>query len=214
MPTLASAVTVLQLIVSPDAVRPDVSMATLVGEVRAIWAPYVDVVLSLPGSTGPEAEHSVELRFADPPASSSAAGVDGESLGWIEFVNGEPQPVIAVSPERARRLLATATYLGQPVRRLPAGLVQRLTAIALGRAVAHELGHYLLRTPTHAAQGLMRASLRAQHLIEAVAPMQLAADDIARLRARVQAPALARSPEGVMPRGGGGSPTASSPVWR
>ena len=33
--------------------------------------------------------------------------------------------------------------------------------MVLGRAVAHEIGHYLLRTQTHAQRGLMRAAINA-----------------------------------------------------
>lgn len=214
MPTLASAITVLQLIVSPDVALPDVSMAVVAREVRAIWAPYVDVVLSWPHATRPEADLTIALDFVDPPGPASMAAPDGESVGWIEFVNGEPQPAIAVSPERARRLIANATYMGQPVHRLPSALVRRLTAVAVGRAVAHEIGHYLLGTPAHAATGLMRASLRPRDIVESAAPVRLAADEIARLQARLRAPALAQAPEGGLPGGDGGAPTASSLVWR
>jgi hypothetical protein len=34
--------------------------------------------------------------------------------------------------------------------------------LVLGRAVAHEIGHYLLRTNTHAVSGLMRATINAR----------------------------------------------------
>ena len=35
----------------------------------------------------------------------------------------------------------------------------------LGRALAHEIGHYLLRTPGHSKSGLMRAAQTAADLI-------------------------------------------------
>ena len=42
----------------------------------------------------------------------------------------------------------------------------RRLGVVLGRAVAHEIGHYLLRTSTHASQGLMRASIDAQEFAD------------------------------------------------
>jgi hypothetical protein len=42
----------------------------------------------------------------------------------------------------------------------------RRLGVVLGRAVAHEIGHYLLRTSTHASQGLMRASIDAQQFAD------------------------------------------------
>jgi hypothetical protein len=39
----------------------------------------------------------------------------------------------------------------------PAGLREEIVARALGRALAHEIGHYLLRSPHHTSSGLMQA---------------------------------------------------------
>ena len=47
------------------------------------------------------------------------------------------------------------------LRELPV-LRDRVLGIVLGRAVAHEIGHYLLRTNTHASHGLMRANIDAR----------------------------------------------------
>jgi hypothetical protein len=38
--------------------------------------------------------------------------------------------------------------------------------VVLGRAVAHEIGHFLLRTDTHAASGLMRATINAREFAD------------------------------------------------
>jgi hypothetical protein len=57
---------------------------------------------------------------------------------------------------------------------------------ALGRVLAHELGHVLLAAPTHRKDGLMRARFRAGDL-GAVdpSPFALTGIDIARLRSRL-----------------------------
>jgi hypothetical protein len=41
----------------------------------------------------------------------------------------------------------------------PESLVHHRLGIVLGRAVAHEIGHYLLGTGEHAGTGLMRAAI-------------------------------------------------------
>ena len=42
----------------------------------------------------------------------------------------------------------------------------RRLGVVLGRAVAHEIGHYLLRTSTHANGGLMRANIHAHEFAD------------------------------------------------
>ena len=41
-----------------------------------------------------------------------------------------------------------------------------MLGVVLGRAVAHEIGHYLLQTNTHASEGLMRASIDAREFAD------------------------------------------------
>jgi len=43
---------------------------------------------------------------------------------------------------------------------------EKRLGVVLGRAVAHEIGHYLLRTSSHAPQGLMRARIDAQEFAD------------------------------------------------
>jgi hypothetical protein len=38
--------------------------------------------------------------------------------------------------------------------------------VVLGRAVSHEIGHYLLQTDTHATRGLMRARIDAREFAD------------------------------------------------
>ena len=44
----------------------------------------------------------------------------------------------------------------------PAAIVSHRLGVVLGRAVAHEIGHFLLNTSGHARQGLMRARIDAR----------------------------------------------------
>ena len=80
-------------------------------------------------------------------------------------------PVAELLPEAAPRALAIASIIGaqrvvdEATRSasLEAGAPNdyRL-GLVLGRAVAHEIGHFLLATSTHANHGLMRASVDAR----------------------------------------------------
>ena len=45
-------------------------------------------------------------------------------------------------------------------------MYDRRLGVVLGRAVAHEIGHYLLQTNTHAKRGLMRAKIDAREFAD------------------------------------------------
>jgi hypothetical protein len=88
---------------------------------------------------------------------------------------GEPRWTVAeLLPHTGHRALAIASISGaervvsEAARQrwldLPAPAEHRL-GLVLGRAVAHEIGHFLLATGTHAAQGLMRASVDAGEFV-------------------------------------------------
>jgi len=78
---------------------------------------------------------------------------DGVSLGWITFARGLPERTIHLSRSNGARLLATVNKYSS----LPTRAQETLVGRALGRALAHEIGHYLLQTPAHSPVGLMRA---------------------------------------------------------
>jgi hypothetical protein len=75
-------------------------------------------------------------------------------------------------PQTGQRALAIASITGAERVLVEGGPRQLLLdspefaqyrlGVVLGRAVAHEIGHYLLATATHADRGLMRASIDAR----------------------------------------------------
>jgi hypothetical protein len=67
-------------------------------------------------------------------------------------------PLALISIESAQRLLASVR--GRAGYEL-ISLDERRLGIVLGRALAHEIGHYLLGTRTHARSGLMRPDFSA-----------------------------------------------------
>jgi hypothetical protein len=79
-------------------------------------------------------------------------------LAWIGFDEDRPTSLIYVSHANAQAFMATSR---ETVGHLDSmTLVQRETylARAMGRALAHEIGHFLLASRTHASKGLMRAT--------------------------------------------------------
>jgi hypothetical protein len=90
----------------------------------------------------------------------------GTALGWIDFENGEPTRHITVSLPQVRRLLRHATWMDRRIAEAPQ-LWTEFLARGVGRAAAHEIGHYVLRSAAHQATGLMRSGLNPNDLMRA-----------------------------------------------
>ena len=79
-------------------------------------------------------------------------------LGWIVFDDdGRPQHAIYVSYANASALLDQTRGGAGYGERMPRAERDTLLARAMGRALAHEMGHYLLASKAHSLKGLMRA---------------------------------------------------------
>jgi hypothetical protein len=109
-------------------------------EARALWGPAgVDIVDRPSG-----ADVTLRVVWIALPRGSRAA-----PLAALRFGRDGPEAVIRVSDEAV--LAAAASGVApQPVTDEAVGRV-------LGRALAHEIGHYLRGEPGHAAAGLMQA---------------------------------------------------------
>ena len=88
--------------------------------------------------------------------------------------------VILVTPDRPSQLIELAlpavatsvqgeSLFGRPVRGLPAASRDLAVGRALGRVLAHEIGHWLFGR-AHTPDGLMRASIKRRDLVDAIAP--------------------------------------------
>jgi hypothetical protein len=80
------------------------------------------------------------------------------ALGWIVF-DGPDQPERRIHLSRRSATVLLDAVSGFAKR--PEGERERLIGRALGRTLAHELGHYLLGSKEHTRQGLMRATVTA-----------------------------------------------------
>ncbi len=100
-----------------------------------------------PGGGG---RSTVNVTFDDAPG--SVAGQD-VPLGWVTLdAAGVPEGTIFLSRRNALRLAETI----DEYRERPLKFKERLAARALGRALAHELGHYLTGSKEHTVSGLMK----------------------------------------------------------
>jgi hypothetical protein len=131
-------------------------LAEIVKGAGEIWRPYADVTFTLVEESVP-VSGSLRLLITDRISTIS----DGASLGWIEFVDGRPSNHITVSTGAAAALLRASRWNGLPKT------VQRMFLVrAMTRAIAHELGHYLLASREHAPHGLMRGQLTADDIMQ------------------------------------------------
>jgi len=99
-----------------------------------------------------EESSDVTVTFDDGPTPSTNGNA---TLGWIAFSGPDaPIPDIHLSRGNAAELMTRTAS----TRDAPIVWQEFLLSRALGRALAHELGHYLLRSRAHEPTGLMRAA--------------------------------------------------------
>lgn len=113
-------------------------------------------------ATGPS--HPSTLRIVIGDHRSPSRG-DRWPLGWIVFDDEhEPQPEIHLSYVNARALMESARGVVGVINQMPSAQRELLLARAMGRALAHELGHYLLASKVHTERGLLKANRTAAEL--------------------------------------------------
>jgi hypothetical protein len=125
------------------------------------------------------------------------SGSTDDRLGWIQFVGDEPSHTITVSQVEAEILAAQSRIGAKRVADLPASVVRGFVERALARGIAHEVGHFLLRSKAHTRRGLMRAQLTATDLISpSLAAYFLEPEDVQAVRARLRPAIVARRDRG------------------
>lgn len=134
-------------------------------EAERVWTALgVDVCWRDARTPCDQARVTLHVRVAAEAPAGEPSG--HRALGWIGFSDtAGPGPFIVLSVQRARELLGRAERAARRLQELP-GLVERLLPRALGRALAHELGHYLLARRAHSAAGLMREAFRPEDLAD------------------------------------------------
>jgi hypothetical protein len=149
-------------------------IADVIKEAADVWAPYGVIVAETTSRSHPAATHDAVLwvDFSDRPISVEGCAWEMRLAGIRFSKEGRPANHIVVYYAGAVRL---ATMLGRR---------DQLERRIAGRALAHEIGHYLLRTPGHAQEGLMLAVHPAAELANVDrSGFTLSAGDLNRLRA-------------------------------
>jgi hypothetical protein len=150
----APSVSLRVLLIAAPGLTP-AARGALIGETGRIWE-KAGVRLEWRNSLEPDPLPGDTLRVLAVNRPAWQSRTDVRVLG--ELLRFETSKAIArVSLDEAQRIAARNRLwtAGQPhLRDLQIGVV-------IGRAVAHEIGHYLLDTSTHAPAGLMRATIDA-----------------------------------------------------
>jgi len=93
----------------------------------------------------------------------------GPPLGWIRFdAHDAPGPLIHMSYANVVALLQDSNGVVGNLNEMPITERETYLGRAMGRALAHELGHYLLASKAHSRTGLMRSSMTAVDLFSTV----------------------------------------------
>lgn len=121
-------------------------------EAAAIWAP-AGITFDCHRIAAPDEADRTEIEVTVDDGRREGPQEWLGAVGWITFTNGSPDKSIHLSRAKARDLLVDAGDLGNRTISSDEALVGR----ALGRALSHELGHYLLKSKIHTPHGLMRA---------------------------------------------------------
>lgn len=159
---------------------PDKIVRDALAEAVQLWRRYE---IELVQSTHPSA-----VQVTIDPGADRQPDVLGES----RFRDGQPMPFIVIYYGAVIRAASKGNPFDLDVDSALPRVHDTAVARVLGRAVAHEIGHYLLRWQHHAQGGLMRATHRPSDLVAPrSAPFALSQTDIARLRASLGGPVLA-----------------------
>jgi hypothetical protein len=158
-------------------------------EVARVWRPY-DVDLTWGDHVAGEGDRILPLLVViddELRPDSVSAGVGQWPVAWIGFRGSSPDSVVHASVSGALHVVLAASVGNVSVSEMPRAISDRFVALTLGRAIAHEIGHYLLG-PRHARRGLMRARVPAGDFVSNdIQSLALEPDQIIALQTRFSA---------------------------
>jgi hypothetical protein len=167
---------------------------TAVDQVRQIWgAAGVTVSSGGYGSSSRPQDARVSVRMLDMPARHRARA-GAIVMGWVvRAEDGAFAPAMFVSLVGIESVLSRRQLNDVSYRDLPLSIRSRIVAQAVGRVVAHELGHYLLQSAVHSIKGLMRPDFTSAALgDQSIDAFLLGPSESALLRREVTTPASAQ----------------------
>ena len=165
--TLTLAAVVVLLVFQPDPDLPRALEAEALDEAAAIWAPYGATISAAdPCVTPLDGAATLTVAIAGEAATLGTAPWAG-TFGAIRFTDGVPAPEIDVSYEAIARLIQSVSLHDRRESEWPRAVRRLVLGRVIGRVLAHEIGHYLLRSRGHAAAGLMRGQQTITNLVDA-----------------------------------------------
>ena len=189
---------------------PDAILRGALAEAARVWAPYgVRLQQADASSQADTMADALMLTVFIDDSATSAEGDDG--VGAIQFgPDGAPAPAVTVHYGRVKRLALGSDVLGIRASQWPARVRDDILGRALGRALAHEVGHFVLRWSHHAKAGLMQPSHHASALTDPdLKGFALTDVEVARLRIVTAAQAAAFASAAAA---AGGNPKSTDPL--
>jgi hypothetical protein len=134
---------------------PERSRRVLMQEAESIWRSAGVRIHWLDARDGDAATPALRVHVV------RHAGARTRADHWVvgELLRFEDGAAIAFASIARAETVVRAAGTG-PVRATPESVLHDRLGIVLGRAVAHEIGHYLLESGTHTGRGLMRATFQ------------------------------------------------------
>jgi hypothetical protein len=164
----------------PRAGLTPLSYNIAIAEAAEIWSVHGVAVVAT-GPDQPPPANAVLIRIVVERRPGSRTSGHNGPLASIRFDENGPESVIALYLPDLIEMIADSNVPGSGGDPWPMILRERAIGRAVGRVLAHELGHYLLRSRTHAPSGLMRAVQFAADLVGAGRDtFALSAEDAAR----------------------------------
>ena len=164
------------LVVNEAAVASEVLKAAA-QEAGAIWAEAgvrLEWTLEPASLLRPDTDTLIVVirqALRTPPALVGGATTPSHALGRISFADDDrPAPMMEVSVDAVTRLVMAGTQFDRPIPKLPLASQRPLVGRALGRVVAHELGHWL-NGRGHVHDGVMKAAFGSGDLVESILPL-------------------------------------------
>ena len=130
-------------------------------EVRSIWSPHRVTLRVAPRDR--RLEDGI-LRLAVVVTDDRDQHLKAGTLGAVRFRAGAPEPTIVLFSSTIETLVDETPAMHHGTGCAPA-VRDQMTGRMIGRALAHEIGHVLLRSRGHSPEGLMRATHSSSDLV-------------------------------------------------
>lgn len=135
--------------------------AAALDEVRSIWAPHH---IALRVARRDSLMEEGILRLAVVVTDQRDPHLKPGTLGAVRFRAGAPEPTILLFSNTIETLVDETPVMHHGTESPPA-VRDQMTGRMIGRALAHEIGHVLLRSRGHSPDGLMRAMHRSSDFV-------------------------------------------------